>query len=1172
MTPEQFVATLAEVFAKIIPPTAIPGPPPENAYEAWLVTHPGGTILQFLQSLIFASGHNAFEVQLESGNTGVINEFLSGLVGSKGTPGARWFFDVYDPPTLESPAGQRKGDYYACTVNGRLYKRNSHAWIFQMNLDTTLSPPGPAPAPVPTPPAPTPTPPAPAPEPPAPAPEPPAPAPEPPAPAPEPPAPAPVPTPPPPAPVPVPPPPIAPVNTIPATFSVQEDVTTAFPVTVTDADSGALTMTFTTQLGTLAVSLPAPSGVTVAGLNTTNLVVTGSPANLNTLLQSFVYRAPANYVGSDTLTLDTSDGSLTDTDSCAITVTSVNDAPLNTIPTGLQTTSEDAPKTITGISVADDSPSITTTLTIGNGVVSVNTTGGANVTGNATGTVTISGTPAQVNAALTNVVYTPTADFFGFSVLQIVTTDGTLSDSDTISIQVTSAVDVVADSITTEANTAASFNVLANDTFSDPNRQVTAVTQPTNGAVTFTSAGNCVFTPNSGFSGTTSFTYTVVAFGQQEVGTVNITVNPPAGGGGTALPGDIVDSGGVIVDSAYDAMALVYNQATGIEYRYGPPATKLGVITLPLRGNTGSITYGSGHTIFYQLGTENNNLPNLFVSMHSSIVGYPNGAANLTNAVGWLISNMTERVTFVQLPQLLWQAPALRPFTLDEMISAGWLSASDVADIPNCEYRGENAGDSPSTRMSLVATRGSASRPARMFTNGTFTARNKSYTEFKLGFMPTDIAIPCGAEFAFVSGWNTISRVGEVAVVALGGSCEGCTVFGAKYDWWHDWLDVTKPGLINQGSWIFQKVVGYIQLPASMRAPTSIKCTTGLNHLAGIVYIDNQINYFTIPASPLANNRSKLLPGGEYYEMYTKGGIFVVASKSEKMAAVYDLGPLYRYFNSMYLDSAASNLETQNVGQASNQWPYLMANVPQMTPTLIKTIPLPNKPTALWTSANRSYWSKDDRRRIPDYPFFEPDPRHAHFAIGTDNGDLYVYSTGRYAAGVKPTLGEGGGPVPGDIAQVCFAPGLASTFTSFACAKDYRDYFGNSPIPDSLNDGILFTDRPNRRWGWIQLTVNPTTQATTAAVIRTQEDSRVDPIRAIPHDNYATLTNMVCIADYSNSKQSNYRYGPVVYDQDRNAGFCSNESACQTLLPEGEYCGSYNLPFKPFAIDVGNVP
>lgn len=1161
MTQDEFLAALAEVFAKIIPPTAIPGPPPENAWEAWLATHPGGTILQFLKSLVFPSGHNAFDIQLESGNTGVINEFLSGLVGSKGTPGARWFFDTYDPPTLDSPAGQRKGDYYGCTVNGRLYKRNQREWIYQMNLDTTLSPPGPAPAPVPTPPAPTPEPPAPTPTPPAPAPTP------------TPPAPAPTPEPPPPAPEPPPPPAVAPINTIPATFAAQEDVTIAFPVTVTDADSGALTMTFTTLQGVLSVSLPAPSGVTVAGLNTTNLVVTGSPTNLNTLLTSLTYRPPTNYFGPDTLTLVTSDGSLSDTDVCQITVAQVNDAPIQTVPTGVQVTSEDAPKTVTGISVSDDSASLTTTLSINNGRLNVNTAGTASVTGNATATVVITGTPAQVNEALTSVVYTPTADFFGFSVLQVQTTDGTLSDSDTISIQVTSAVDVVADSVTTAANTAASFNVLANDTFSDPGRQVTAVTQPANGAVTFQNNGACVFTPNAGFSGTTSFTYTVVAFGQQEVGTVNITVQAPVGGG-TALPGDIVDSSGTIVDSAYDAMALVYNQAAGVEYRFGPPATKLGVNTLPERGDTGSITYGSGHTVFYQLGTENNSLPNLFVSMHSSIIGYPTGTANLTNAIGWLISNATERVTFTQRPQMLWQAPSLRGFPIDEMISRGWLSGSDVADIPNCEYRGENAGDSPSTRLSLVATRGSSSRPARMFTNGTFTARNQSFCEFKLGFMPTDIAVLCGAEFAMVSGWNTLTRVGEVAIVALGGGCEGCSVFGPKYDYWHDWLDVTKPGLLNQGNYLFQKVIHYIQLPATMRAPTSIKATSGLNHLAGIVYVGNppDINYFTLVASPLQDNRSRLLPGGDFYEMYTKGGLFVVASKSEKMAAVYDLGPLFRYFNGMYLNSAASNLETQNVGLASNQWPYLLADHPEAIPTLIKTIPLPNKPTALWTSANRSYWSKDDRRRIPDYPFFVPDPHHGHFAIGTDNGDLYIYSTGRYAAGVKPTLTENGGPVPADIAQVGFAPGLATTFTNFACAKDYRNYEGNSPIPDSLNDGILFTDRPNRRWGWIQLTVNPDTGATTAAVIATQEDSRVDPIRAITHENYATLTNMVAVADYTGAAQKNYRYGPVVYDQDRNAGFCSNEAACRTLTPQGEYCGSFALPFKPFAIDVSNVP
>ena len=37
------------------------------------------------------------------------------------------------------------------------------------------------------------------------------------------------------------------------------------------------------------------------------------------------------------------------------------------------------------------------------------------------------------------------------------------------------------------------------------------------------------------------------------------------------------------------------------------------------------------------------------------------------------------------------------------------------------------------------------------------------------------------------------------------------------------------PGFFNQGNYIFMKVLGYVDLPANMKAPTSIKVTTGMH-------------------------------------------------------------------------------------------------------------------------------------------------------------------------------------------------------------------------------------------------------------------------------------------------------------------------------------------------------
>ena len=75
----------------------------------------------------------------------------------------------------------------------------------------------------------------------------------------------------------------------------------------------------------------------------------------------------------------------------------------------------------------------TTTLTITNGTASVTTGGGATIGGNGTSTVTLSGTAAQINAALTGLTYTNTPDYNGPAQIMVATNDGTVTTTDTIS-------------------------------------------------------------------------------------------------------------------------------------------------------------------------------------------------------------------------------------------------------------------------------------------------------------------------------------------------------------------------------------------------------------------------------------------------------------------------------------------------------------------------------------------------------------------------------------------------------------------------------------------------------------------------------------------------------------------------------------------------------------------
>mgnify|MGYP003694777325 CR=1 FL=1 len=95
-------------------------------------------------------------------------------------------------------------------------------------------------------------------------------------------------------------------------------------------------------------------GATIGNSGTATVTLTGTQAQINATLASNVTYVPtANFNGAATLTMTTSDGgnigtggTLTDVDTVGITVTAVNDAPVNTVPASIAVT-EDVASPIT---------------------------------------------------------------------------------------------------------------------------------------------------------------------------------------------------------------------------------------------------------------------------------------------------------------------------------------------------------------------------------------------------------------------------------------------------------------------------------------------------------------------------------------------------------------------------------------------------------------------------------------------------------------------------------------------------------------------------------------------------------------------------------------------------------------------------------------------------------
>lgn len=234
----------------------------------------------------------------------------------------------------------------------------------------------------------------------------------------------------------------APVNTVPGAQTFFANTAEAINgVSVTDADGNLTTTQLSVVSGILNVTL---SGATIsAGANNSNtLTLSGSEADINATLASLTYEGTT---GNDTLTVVSTDSTGTfDTDTVAITVGGSNAAPANTVP-GAQTVDQAVSLAIGGISVTDPDDNLATTqLSVGNGTLTVNLAGGATISSGAnnSSTLTLSGSEAQINAALTTLSYQGNPSFSGDDTLTILSTDsaGTpLSDTDTVAITVTPA-------------------------------------------------------------------------------------------------------------------------------------------------------------------------------------------------------------------------------------------------------------------------------------------------------------------------------------------------------------------------------------------------------------------------------------------------------------------------------------------------------------------------------------------------------------------------------------------------------------------------------------------------------------------------------------------------------------------------------------------------------------
>ena len=272
---------------------------------------------------------------------------------------------------------------------------------------------------------------------------------------------------------------------------------------------------------------------------------------------TITYTPNSGFTGTDTFTYtveDTSDNVASN----YVTVT-VSDSSL-VAGNGTVTTLEDGPVTVTVMNDVTYSPGSTVTVT--------------SVTQGANGTVVLNGDGT--------VTYTPNTGFYGTdSFTYTVENNSSVYATGTITVQVGAfdVVDTWGAFVATTPGTADNLNVLS-DSADFPGNTLTlvSVTQGAHGTVTMNSNGAVTYTPNSGYCGPDSFTYTV----EDELGNTS-----------TATVGEFISITGVFKEAQLwelksqiqfldSARRLVENQTSNLYFNLIRPA-RMG--KGPLAGN-----------------------------------------------------------------------------------------------------------------------------------------------------------------------------------------------------------------------------------------------------------------------------------------------------------------------------------------------------------------------------------------------------------------------------------------------------------------------------------------------------------------------------------------------------------------------------------------------------------
>ncbi|MBF0132120.1 MAG: tandem-95 repeat protein [Magnetococcales bacterium] len=358
---------------------------------------------------------------------------------------------------------------------------------------------------------------------------------------------------------------------------------------------------------------------------------------------NLVYRHDGSETLADSFSFHITDsqGGTLATTALPITITAANDAPVWSLP-GAQSINEDVDTDITGVSFSDSDlggGNASVTATVAHGILTLSSVAGLtfDAGGNGTATWTVSGSAANVNAALAHILYRGQANFNGADSLVLVVSDGGGSGAGGAKVAVANVAITVqpvndnpivgADGFVTAESASVTLDIAGDLMINDTDPDGGALTfssfaQPAHGTVTQVGA-TLVYAPVALYNGLDQFTYTIVnSRGDSVTATVSMTVAPvenaltPADDAVTLVEDGSVTTGNVLAndrdpdflpDGINPALAIIgftpaaFGTVTylgGGQFHYIPDADFNGIEVISYTLSAGDLRTGTGDITF----------------------------------------------------------------------------------------------------------------------------------------------------------------------------------------------------------------------------------------------------------------------------------------------------------------------------------------------------------------------------------------------------------------------------------------------------------------------------------------------------------------------------------------------------------------------------------------------